>query len=172
MDDAVLSTARLVMRPLTVAYLPDMLDLYSDPQVIRFLKPLDEAGHLSRLRETEEMWASRAYGRVAVHDRGTGRFLGRGGLHHWPQFDEVEVGWALRVDAWGHGYATEASGAWVRWAFEHLDVPYATACIDPENAGSLAVADRLGMSVLRQDRLHGRAVTVFAAHRPTRSASP
>lgn len=165
MEDAVLSTERLVMRPLTVAYLPDMLDLYSDPQVIRFLKPLDEAGHLSRLRENETMWASRGYGRVAVHDRATGRFLGRGGLHHWTQFEEVEVGWVLRADAWGRGWASESGRAWTRWAFEHLDVPYVTACIDPENLPSRAVAERLGMQVIRDDVLHGREVLVFALKR-------
>jgi len=164
-DDVVLSTERLLMRPLTAAYLPDMLDLYSDPEVVRFLKPLDEAGHLRRLRETEEMWTSRGYGRAAVHDRATGRFLGRGGLHYWPQFDEVEVGWVLRADAWGRGWATEAGRAWAQWAFEHLDVPYVTACIAPDNRASRAVAERLGMQVIRHDVLHEREVLVFALRR-------
>lgn len=161
-DDAVVRTARLVMRPLTAAYLPEMLRLYSDPQVTRFLKPLDEAGHLGRLRETEHMWASRGYGRVAIHERDTGRFLGRGGLHYWAQFGEVEVGWVLRADAQGLGYATEAGRAWVGWAFENLTVPYVTACISPANTASRAVAGRLGMSVIRDDVLHGRDVLVFA----------
>lgn len=153
------------MRPLTVEHLPDMLDLYRDPEVVRFLKPLDEAGHLRRLRENEEMWTARGYGRVAVHDRATGRFLGRGGLHHWPQFDEVELGWVLRADAWGRGWATESGRAWAQWAFEHLDVPYVTACIDPDNHASRAVAERLGMAVIRHDVLHGRGVLVFALRR-------
>jgi RimJ/RimL family protein N-acetyltransferase len=165
-DDIVVRTARLVMRPLTAAYLPQMLDLYTDPQVTRFLKPLDEAGHLARLREAEQMWASRGYGRAAIHERETGRFLGRGGLQHWTQFGEVEVGWALRGDAQGRGYATEAGRAWVRWAFEHLTIPYVTACISPDNHASRAVAERLGMSVIRGDVLHDREVLVFAAHRP------
>jgi RimJ/RimL family protein N-acetyltransferase len=164
-DDVVLSTERLAMRPLTAAYLTEMLDLYSDPEVVRFLKPLDEAGHLRRLRETEEMWASRGYGRVAVHERATGRFLGRGGLHYWPQFAEVEVGWALRADAWGRGWATEAGRAWAQWAFEHLDVPHVTACIAPDNRASCAVAERLGMQVIRRDLLHEREVLVFALRR-------
>ena len=163
--DVIVRTARLVMRPLTAAYLPEMVELYSDPRVTRFLKPLDEAGHLGRLRDTEQMWASRGYGRAAIHEAETGRFLGRGGLHYWPQFGEVEVGWALRADAQGRGYATEAGGAWVRWAFEHLTVGYVTACISPDNHPSRAVAERLGMSVIRHDVLHGRDVLVFTAHR-------
>jgi RimJ/RimL family protein N-acetyltransferase len=164
-DAAVLVTDRLVMRPLTRGYLQEMLTLYADPGVTRFLKPLDEAGHLQRCQEAEQMWATRGYGRVAFHERGTDRFVGRGGLQYWPRFDEVEVTWALCRDAWGHGYATEAGEAWLRWGFAHLDVPYITAMIAPENTGSCAVAARIGMSVLRTDIQHDREVLVYARER-------
>jgi len=163
--DVVLRTERLEMRPLGPAYLPHMLALYEDPWVTEFLMPLDEAGHLDRLREHEQMWATRGLGRVAVHARDDGRFLGRGGLHHWARFDEVEVGWALRTDAQGQGFATESARAWLEWGLARLDVPYLTAYIAPENTASRAVADRLGMAVLRTDTFHGREVLVYARHR-------
>lgn len=155
------------MRPLTSAHLPDMLALYSDPRVTRFLQPLDEAGHLDRLRDAEAMWQTRGFGRVALHHRADGRFLGRGGLHYWPRFDEVEVGWVLRADVQGCGLAAEAGRAWLRWGLTHLDVPYVTAYIAPENRASVSVAQRLGMSALRADTFHGREVVVFALHRGT-----
>jgi RimJ/RimL family protein N-acetyltransferase len=161
-DDAVLETPRLVMRRLTSAYLADMLALYADPDVGRFLKPLDEAGHLRRFEEAARMWAARGYGRVAVVEKASGRFVGRSGLQYWPQFDEVEVTWALRRDAWGQGLATEAGRAWLRWGLEHLGVPYITAMIAPDNTGSRSVAERLGMSVLRTDTQHDREVLVYA----------
>jgi RimJ/RimL family protein N-acetyltransferase len=161
-SEVVLATPRLLMRPLTRDYVADLLDLYADPGVARFLTPLDEAGHLQRCLEAEEAWVSRGYGRAAFHDRASGRFVGRGGLQYWPQFDEVEVTWALRRDSWGQGLATEAGGAWMRWGLENLDVPYITALIAPENTGSLAVAERLGMSVLRTDTQHARQVLVYA----------
>lgn len=163
---AVLTTPRLLMRRLTSEYLPDLLDLYADPDVVRFLTPLDEAAHLARLREAEEMWRTRGYGRAAIHERHGGRFVGRGGLQYWPHRDEVEVTWALRRDAWGRGYATEAGGAWLRWGLEHLEVPYITALIAPENTASRNVAERIGMSVARSDVQHGRAVLVYARQRP------
>lgn len=162
---AVLTTPRLVMRPLAPEHLTDLLELYTDPEVGRFLKPLDEAAHLLRIEEAARMWATRGHGRVAIAERSSGRFLGRGGLQHWPQYDEVEVTWALRRDAWGHGYATEAGAAWVRWGFEHLQVPYLTAYVAPENTASRSVAERLGMSVLRTDVHHDLPVLVYAASR-------
>jgi RimJ/RimL family protein N-acetyltransferase len=154
------------MRPLTVGNLADLIALYEDPRVTRFLLPLDEAAHLRRLEETEASWASRGFGRVGLYERESGRFVGRGGLHYWPQFDEVEVGWALRADAWGRGYATDAGGAWIQWGFAHLDVPYLTANIAPGNVASLYVARRLGMSPLRTDIFHGNKVIVYATVRP------
>ncbi len=65
----------------------------------------------------------------AVLGRLSGRFLGRVGLKYWPQFDETEVGWVLRRDAWGHGYATEAARACLDWGFGNLAIPY-----HPDNA--------------------------------------
>ena len=161
----VLVTDRLVMRPLTRVHLPDVLELYEDPEVTRFLTPLDEARHLQRLLEAEAMWKARGYGRAAIHDRADDRFIGRGGLQYWPRFDEVEVTWALRRDAWGHGLATEAGGAWLRWGLERAGLPYVTAMIAPENRSSRSVAERLGMSVLRTDEQHDRPVLVYARHR-------
>lgn len=164
-DDAVLTTERLVMRPLSRAHLADLVALYADPEVGRFLKPLDEAGHVRRIEEATHMWATRGHGRAAIHEKETGRFLGRSGLQYWPEHDEVEVTWALRREAWGRGFATEAARGWIRWGWEHLDVPYLTANIAPENTASRSVADRVGMAVLRTDVQHDRDVLVYAAHR-------
>ncbi|GAB4079119.1 GNAT family N-acetyltransferase [Modestobacter muralis] len=162
-EDAVLLTPRLVMRPLLRHYVADLVDLYGDPAVTRFLKPLDHAGHLRRCEEAEEMWASRGFGRVAVHDRVDDRFLGRSGLQYWSHLGEVELTWALRRDAWGNGYATEAAAAWLAWALRTRGLPYVTAMIDPQNTASRAVAERVGMTVLRTDEQHGRPVIVYAA---------
>jgi Acetyltransferase (GNAT) domain len=112
----------------------------------------------------------------AVLDRGC-RFLGRARLKYWPQFEETEVGWAFRRDAWGHGYATEAARACLEWGFGSLDVPYLTAMIHPDNEASIQLARRLGMSPLREDgdplagELHHRRLLmadVAAALRETR----
>lgn len=154
------------MEPLRRDHLPDLLALYADPGVGEFLAPLDVAGHLQRIDEAQRMWQARGHGRVAVVDRSSGRFLGRSGLQFWADRDEVEVTWALRREAWGQGLATEAGGAWLRWGLENLDVPHITAFIAPENHASRAVAERLGMAVLRTDVQHGRDVLVYAAGRP------
>ena len=59
----------------------------------------------------------------------------------WP---DLEVGWTLRSEFWGRGYATEAARAAVRYAFEELRAPRVISLITPANVRSIAVAERLG----------------------------
>src|SRR5213595_1462650 len=89
---------------------------------------------LQRLQADERQWAQRGHGRFAVVDRETGVFLGRAGLRYWPQFAEVEVGWVLRPEVWGNGYASEAARAYLTWGFRDFDLPYVTAMVQPDNS--------------------------------------
>jgi RimJ/RimL family protein N-acetyltransferase len=65
----------------------------------------------------------------------------------WPG---TEVGWGLIADAQGQGYATEAATAAIDWAFDQRGWTEVVHCIDPHNAPSIAVATRLGSSLLRR----------------------
>jgi RimJ/RimL family protein N-acetyltransferase len=113
---------------------------------------------------SDREWAELGYGRMAVLDRAGGEFLGRTGLKRWPQFEETEVGWALRPEARGRGLATEAARAVLEWS-ERFGLPYVTAMIRPDNTPSIAVAERLGLSPLREDELLGVPVVVWATAR-------
>jgi RimJ/RimL family protein N-acetyltransferase len=158
-----IETERLLLRRFSPEEdLDDFAALHSDPEVTRFVLPLSRAESEQRLRKDVREWEERGHGLFAIRDKESGAFLGRTGLKYWPQFGETEVGWILRRDAWGHGYATEAARACVDWGFANLDVPYLTAMIVPENARSIAVAERLGMSRLREDELLGEPVVVYA----------
>jgi RimJ/RimL family protein N-acetyltransferase len=158
----VLDTKRLLLRPLALGDVDELVALHDHPEVARFIKRLERPAAEERLRLAEREWLERGHGMFAVLDRVTGRFLGRAGLKYWDQFDETEVGWALRRDAWGHGYATEAARACVEWGFASLELPYLTAMIHPQNEASIRLAHRLGMSRLRADVLLGDRVVVYS----------
>ena len=164
----VLETARLRLRPLTVADADLWVDLHADERVNRFVGTYTRQAALDRLAWIEKQWSERGHGLFAVEDRADGRFLGRAGLNYWEQFDEVEAGWTLRAEAWGRGYATEAARAFLDWGFDTLDTPYVTAMIRPGNAPSVQVAERLGCTVRREDALFDEPVTVYALDRPAR----
>lgn len=139
--------------------------LHDDPEVTRFIKRFERPEAEERLRVNEREWLERGHGIFAVVDRVSGELLGRAGLKYWPQFAETELGWVLRRDVWGHGYATEAAHACLDWGFEFLDVPYITAMIHPDNDASIRLARRIGMSVVRDDVLLGDPIVVFSIKR-------
>ncbi|MGH2974431.1 MAG: GNAT family N-acetyltransferase [Solirubrobacterales bacterium] len=160
-----IETPRLMLRPIGLEDLDEFLALHADPEVTRFIRPFDRAAAEERLHRNASEWKQRGHGLLAVLDRENGAFLGRCGLKHWPQFDETELGWALRREAWGRGYATEAGRACVEWGFAQFEMPYLTAMISPGNLRSVRVAERLGLSRLREDILLGDPVVIYAIDR-------
>ena len=154
-DSALIETERLELRPMTIGDVDEYLELHRDPEVARFLGEMDRELAIRRLEIDARTWHERGHGLFKVTHRDDERFLGRIGLRYWAQFDEVELGWTLRSDEWGHGFATEAATAVATWGFEKLPVPYLTANIEPSNARSIAVAERLGMTRMREDVLNG-----------------
>jgi RimJ/RimL family protein N-acetyltransferase len=119
-------TDRLLLRRLTEADVHNLVELDSDPEVMRFLtngKPTPreviERETLPRIISDYERL--RGLGRLAAIEKSTDAFLG------WIGFDpaqdgrpdgEIELGYRLRRSAWGRGYATEGSRALIRSAFE------------------------------------------------------
>ena len=165
-----IETGRLLLRPMALEDRDALIAIYSDAEVAQFMSPFGEDEADQRLDDWRRSWRERGYGLMAVLDRATGELLGRSGLYYWPQFDETEVGWLLRRDAWGRGLATEAGRACLKWGFQNFDFAYITSMIDPQNARSIAVADRLGMKPLRDDVLRADAIVVHAIARATWSA--
>jgi RimJ/RimL family protein N-acetyltransferase len=156
-----LTTERLTMRPVEAGDLDDLIAIHEDPVTRRFFGDFERGDVVEWIARSEREWAERAYGRFAILDRESGAFLGRSGLKYWPQFEEVEVGWVLAPAARGRGVATEAARACLEWGFRDFDLPYVTAMIAPDNAASIAVAERLGMEPLREDTLHDFGIEVI-----------
>jgi RimJ/RimL family protein N-acetyltransferase len=144
----------------------------AQPEVLRYL---GGGGGMTRA-ESDEMsarvaahWETYGFGLWAAIEGGTGDMLGFVGLSHpvwWPEMRErVEVGWRLRREAWGTGYATEGARAALEEGFGTLGLEEIVSFVDPENERSLAVTRRLGMRVEREVPHPARAdttVTVLA----------
>jgi RimJ/RimL family protein N-acetyltransferase len=155
-----IETDRLLLRPMELGDLDEFVALHADPEVTRFIRPLDRDAAEARIRRDIEEWHERGHGLFAIVEPYSGAFLGRCGLKYWPEFEETELGWALRRDAWGFGYATEAGRACAEWGLAELGLSYLSAMINPENTRSIRVAERLGFEPLRDDVLLGDPVVV------------
>ena len=89
-------------------------------------------------------WVLNGYGRWMVDVTETGRTVGMVGLWNPEGWPEPEIGWDLYEGSDGRGYATEAAAAARTHAYDVLGWTTAISLIDPQNAGSAAVARRLG----------------------------
>jgi RimJ/RimL family protein N-acetyltransferase len=76
--------------------------------------------------------------------RATGQCVGQVGISHGPLFPEKELGWLVYEGHEGQGYATEGAAALRDWAFATLGLRSLVSYMDPENTGSIRVAQRLG----------------------------
>ncbi len=97
------------------------------------------------------MWRSHGYGQSILVDKSSGEQIGRVGLHPWPEWDELELGWVLARRSQGRGLAQEAAQAWLAWASDVHPAPYLTAVIHPDNHASIRLAERLSFTFLRPD---------------------
>lgn len=57
----------------------------------------------------------------------------------------AKLGYAIRADQWGKGYATDAARTITAFGFAELGLHRISAAIGPDNAASITVASRLGM---------------------------
>lgn len=141
-----LTTSRLLLRPLTPDDARPLHRIWGDADVIWWgaSADLDATAELVAriLDRTAEMSDGLGWW-LAVHDE---TVVGDVVLQV-PSWDEdvVEVGWHLRRDSWGQGFATEAALALLRHAFDTLGLPSVDAIVAERNHRSRNVAERLGM---------------------------
>jgi RimJ/RimL family protein N-acetyltransferase len=143
-------------------------EICANPEVMRFLggKAFDRLDAWRHMSFMVGHWQLRGYGPWAVEEKATGRLIGRIGFLNpvgWPAF---ELGWTLGRQYWGKGYATEGARRALDYAFNELDRPHVISLIDPNNKGSIAVAERLGEKVEGQTYLMGHDVLIYGIDRP------
>jgi RimJ/RimL family protein N-acetyltransferase len=149
-----LDTPRLRIRDWTFEDAPTALDILSRVEVVKWLGdgPPVLCPDLDGARERIERWRGRdhpplGHWAIDVTDGGPlrGRLIGTVLLLTLPNADgEVEIGWHLHPDAWGHGYASEAATAVLRHGFE-AGLPEIHAVAHLTNGPSQAVCRRIGL---------------------------
>jgi RimJ/RimL family protein N-acetyltransferase len=145
----ILRTERLKLRAFLEADLPLYASLNADLEVMRYLggSALSRADSDRIASGAQRSFAATGVGKIAVERTSDGAFLGMCGLsvEHWYP-DDLEIGWRLARQYWGHGYASEAATAWIGYAFEVLKAPRVISVTDVPNLRSIAVMQRIGLS--------------------------
>ena len=126
-----------------------MTAINSDPEVARWLGPVDPSRTRERIMAWVEHWRQHGFGLWAVEEKASGRMIGRVGLvHHddWTASDhDAEVGWTLARSAWGRGYATEGAHAALEFA-RGAGLRQIISITLPDNVRSRRVMEKLGLT--------------------------
>ena len=149
MSEFSLETDRLILRAWREADRDPFFALNSDPVVMEFLPATDRATSDHAVERMNAAQAEHGHCFWAVERKRDGAFLGFcGPMPAREPLHEVELGWRLSRDAWGHGYASEGARASLAWCWANLDAPTVMAITVPANRRSRAVMERIGMTYL------------------------
>ncbi len=152
MDDVILETERLRLRNWRDEDIEPFMEYLNTPKVTRWLGGVQT---LEKFLEAVER--IRGYDRDFGHTfwiverKSDNALLGFCGLKrvNAPQpklTGAFEIGWRLREDVWGQGYAKEAATATMDAAFTRHKAPFVVALTVPGNEPSLGLMKRLGMT--------------------------
>jgi ribosomal-protein-alanine N-acetyltransferase len=144
-----IETSRLILKVATLDEVQHMLELNSDPEVIRFTGD----SHLLNIGEATKVitdrvlpqWNQYKMGRFSVYLK-NGSYIGWCGLRYFPDNKEVDLGYRFMKKFWNQGYASEASLACLEYGFKTLKLERIVAKAMPENKDSIKVLQKLKMT--------------------------
>ena len=144
-----IETERLILRNLTPDDAQDAFLWCGDPDVARYmLYPVyTRATDVRKWLETLDPDDPDEY-EAGIVLKTTGELIGSGGIYYKPELDLWNIGYNLRKDQWGHGYAVEMIRGLLDLARSQRNVRGITGSFANENARSQRVMEKLGMTFL------------------------
>lgn len=159
-------TARLRLRPLRRDDLDALAEVYRHPLVSRWIGSHTREDVEREIAHQLEHQAALGWSFWAVEDRGTGRMIGDCGLQPLEHLGpDVELGYDLHPDVWGHGLATEAARATMQQAFGPLDVERVVAVVKPDHLASQRVLEKAGLHRAGRRLAYGESMLLYEARR-------
>jgi RimJ/RimL family protein N-acetyltransferase len=149
-----IETERLILRELRLTDLEGMFALDSDPEVHKYLgnKPVKTIEESKKILDSVlTQYEERAIGRFAVIEKASGDFVGWSGLRLNTEYNMngytkyYDVGYRLRKQFWGKGYATESGKASVEYAFNVMKLPELYATTEMGNQASHKALLKIGL---------------------------
>jgi RimJ/RimL family protein N-acetyltransferase len=161
-------TERLLLRLLTPDDTEALAAVLSDPIAMQWYpRPFSRPEVEQWIARNRERYREHGHGLWAMVLKQSGAMIGDCGLVRQDVDREelVEVGYHVRRDHWGRGYATEAARGCMKYAFETLRLPRIISLIRPENQPSWRVAEKNGMKVWKQTSKWGDLHLVYSMRR-------
>lgn len=150
----ILTTQRLTLIPLEQDDLTLLHETLTNPFVRKHLaddKIISGEQAEDFLQTSARHFQQQGWGLWKLIVRADQSYAGLAGLWHFFEEAQPQLLYALLPEKTGQGYATEASQAVMRYAFDQLRFSYLTASCDVPNKASIAVMQRLGMQYCKEE---------------------
>lgn len=146
---------RLVFRDWEEKDLDEFIAMNKDSKVMEFFpNVLSETQTELLFKTIQEEFKQFGYGLYAVETKDYSEFIGFIGFH-WATFESnftpcIEIGWRLKKEVWGNGYATEGAKACLEYGFSHLKFKEIYSFTAKLNKRSENVMRKIGMRKLTE----------------------
>lgn len=161
----IFETPRLIFRPFTIADAPLLLNLNSDPDVVKYVHELPlttEEQARGIINDIILPQYENNLGRWAMHKKEDDEFIGWCGLKYIPAKDEIDLGYRILKKDWGKGFATEAAKKTIVYGFDKLNLTAITGKAHVDNTASLNVLQKIGMNYVRDEVEDGCPIKVYS----------
>ncbi len=143
--DTVIETERLILRVPRQEDFAAWAAYMADEEAARYIGGQMQAPVAWRGMATiVGSWALKGFAMFSLVEKSTGEWIGRAGPWSPEGWPGTEVGWGIARSHWGKGLALEAAVACMDFAVNELGWTDIIHCIDPANANSQRLAQRLG----------------------------
>lgn len=165
-DNFNLETKRLILRAFDLDDLGAFALICADSEVMRFIgngKVLEKEATKELLVWIISQYEELGFGLLAVILKENNKLLGFCGLIRQIIDNEthIELGYRLDSAFWGQGIATEAAHAIKDYAFNQLNISHLVSIIHVDNMASKQVAQKVGLSHMKQTNFKGNLVDIF-----------
>ncbi len=140
----VLETERLILRAFEQRDFKPFAAFYATEASQFVGGPMDEALAWRKLSGYAGSWILRGFGKFALEEKQSGKFVGLVGPWFPEGWPEPEISWTVVQDFQGKGFAKEAATRALRFVYEELGWETACSCIDADNTPSIRLAESLG----------------------------
>ena len=170
----ILETGRLRLREFVPEDADALAAVLGDPIAMQhYPAAFDRQGIEAWIARNIERYQQNGYSLWAMLLKDSGELIGDCGcaLQEVEGRNEIEVGYHVRRDLWGNGYATEAARACMEYAFARLGASRVISMIRPENVQSIRVAEKNGLTCEKIIFWRGYEHCIYAAEVETWQAA-
>jgi RimJ/RimL family protein N-acetyltransferase len=157
-----LETQRLRLRHWRESDVDPFFAFYRDPQSAAvYGEEITRSDVWRRVALFIGHWHLRGFGSWVLEDKATRKFAGHAGLWFPDGWGDIEVGYGIAPEFRAQGYAAEAARRVRDYGYRERRFPRLVSYIDPGNAASCKVAEKLGAVPDGEFLLHGKPHIVY-----------